>query len=196
MLFETAPVIGEVGGWESPIAPGRSRGTGFTDQGAALVTGGFEEGSYVTASPLDGSGPTIVAGGPQPAFPLADMNANGTVVYYPEPDGVWAARLTDTDGLLYTAPSGWSIDGVSWDGSTVAIAAQPGAEEAPTDACGPTRLVSSAVGAVIAELSGTGCPGPVYFSPDGRLVYTTFDDLAWGGLFDTTTGDLIVDFPS
>lgn len=123
------------------------------------------------------------------------MNANATVVYHANPDGVWDARLTDTDELIYTAPSGWSIDGVSWDGSIAAIAAQPGAEEATSDDCGPTRLVSTVDGAVGAELSSTGCPGPVYFSPDDLLAYTTFD-LDWGGLFDTSTGDLIAEFPS
>jgi WD40 repeat protein len=193
VLFDATAVIGEVGGWESAIEPGRSRGSRYTPDGRALITGGFADGSYLTAAAIDGSDPSQIAGGPRGFFPIADSTANGAFVFHPGPDGIWTLRATDTNEMTYAAAPGWSIDGASWDGTRAVVAAQPGAPEASDADCGPTHVVSTADGSLIAVLSESGCPGSAYFSPDGRLIYSSFDILDRGGLFDAETGELLVD---
>jgi WD40 repeat protein len=91
-----------------------------------------------------------------------------------DPDGIWSVHATDTDDLIYEAPEGFVIRGVSWDGERAFIHS-----EGECDA----ELVSTVDGSVV-ELVGGDC-FRAFFSPDGRLVYVA------GGIFDTDNGELL-----
>ena len=169
---------------------------GFTSDGSRVVVAADSrslsapnETSYVTAGALSGSEAGLVPGGPAWWFP--DMNASGTFVPSADPDGVWAIRATDSGDVVYRAPEGWSIHGVSWDGARAVI--NSSAALSPSGDCGPTRVVSTADDSFSAELTADGCTSRAIFSPDGQLVYAVIqggENLV--GVFDSESGELLV----
>jgi WD40 repeat protein len=133
----------------------------------------------------------VIDGGAGDWWP--DPNAIGTYLPLPGVDGRWAIHATDTDEVIYEAPPGWSINGVSWDGTQAVINDTGVAESSSRDECGSTHLVSTIDDSHDVELSPTDCVGRAIFSPDGKSVYAFF----WTrphGIFDTETGELLVDF--
>jgi WD40 repeat protein len=181
VLFDTSQLGGlEVAGWATPIETWR---TSFTGDGNRVYVS--DGASYLTADTLDGSNAHFVQGESKGWWP--DSNALGTFAPSLDPDGNWSVRATATDEVVYEAPSGWSIHGVSWDGAQVVI------NEGEGDDCGPSRVVSTLDGSVTAELHDSKCVGRALFSPDGALVYVFYWVQPFG-VFDTQTGELLVDF--
>jgi WD40 repeat protein len=189
VLFETSPVIGEVGGWVSKVEPWR--GTGYALDGRAVIAGGFLDASVLSAEAVDGSDEVLLQGGSTSWFP--DLNANGTFFSFADAESLWTLRAADSGDVIYEAPVGWQILGASWDGAKAVIRRPFDADPTSELGCGPSRIVSTRDGSLISELSAVECSAHPFFSPDGTLLFTAsfFGETA---LFDVATGEVLVDF--
>ena len=195
VLFETSPLGGvEVGGWEASLPLPLVHRASFTGDGSRIYVSDGD--AYLTADAVDGDDAHLIVGGdsgPTAEAWWPDPNAPGTFTPSLDLDGRWYIRSTATDEVIYEAPPGTSIHAVSWDGTRAVINARPDlALFALPEECGLAQVVSTADGSVIAELWSEGCAFRAFFSPDAELVYA-FNFDGGSGVFDTETGELLVD---
>jgi WD40 repeat protein len=117
------------------------------------------------------------------AWPV--FSANGEYTAAANADGK-SILWSNADGrMLFTAPDGWQIRGVSEDGSLVVIVSEEDFYS--------TRLIKTGDGALIAELDvgGTWMPEAV-FSPDGAMVVTNNNSVPPNlRLWETSHGSLL-----
>jgi WD40 repeat protein len=185
VIFDISQLGGvELGGWLAPIEIATAD---YAGDGERLILSDLFE-SYLTAGALDGSEARSLQGDSYPW--RVEVSGNGSYVAFADPDGMWSVRASDTDEIVYRAPEGWAIRGVSRDGAQALIMDQEAEECA-------ARLVSTVDGSTAAELDG-GCTRGI-FSSDGKLMFTatsepgqvTTDISFLGqGVFDTETGEL------
>ena len=186
VVFDTNELGGlELGGWVAPLV-NIWEATYYGD-GSRVVMSDNQE-SYLTGRDADGSEVQFTQGGPTPLtnwFPV--VGGNGAFVGAPDRDGLWVVRATDTGEVTYRAPEGWTIRGVSWDG-TKAVIREITPDELFDPWRGPNRLVSAHDDSTI-ELATPQMLWAI-FSPNGELVFTTHgpDGLA---LFDAASGELL-----
>jgi WD40 repeat protein len=185
VIFDTSQLGGlELGGW---LAPVRTATADYSGDGDRVVVSDLFT-SYLTADTIDGSGVRLLKG----ELPdlRVEVSRGGKFVASADPDGIWQVRKADTDEVIYQAPDGMVIRGVSADGSTALVhplmgSAAPAAEFRE---CDPS-LVSTVDGSIVTLTEG-GC-FRAFFSSDGRLVYTDTDTIDGQGVFDTATGELL-----
>ena len=176
VIFDTSQLGGvELGGWWAPCDANTAD---YVDDGERAVVSDY--GSYVIARAVDGDEPEFVEGVWE-NFRL-ELSVDGGFVASQNLDGIWVIRAIDTGEVIYEAPSGWNIAGVSRDG-TLALIAQTIAEE-----CVP-RIVSTIDGSIVTELPDGGC-FRAFFSADGKLVFTDTNVFDFMGIFDTESGEL------
>jgi WD40 repeat protein len=165
-IFDTAPLAtAELGGW---LAPLNSRTADYVGDGDRVIVS--DHSSYVGAGALSGSDKRFIAG--DPAQVRVELSPDGRFVASLDPDGTWVIRVTNTGEVLYRAPEGLQIRGVSPDGTQAVLQGEEGC-----------RLVSTADGSIVADLAGDCFRG--FFSHDGSLVFMS------RGLYDTSSGDLL-----
>jgi WD40 repeat protein len=193
LLLDTSPLGGvELGGWLAPLSIWRAS---YVGDGSFVVLGSDPRGvspdlAFATMRAEDGTELVSIEGGEAIWWP--DMSANGDFVPSPDSTGQWSVYSALSRDPIYTAPDGWTIRGVDWDGTQAVI----NLFSPDTAECGPTNLVRIADGAVIAELMQNECTGRATFSPDGEMVFLGFlpiKDAGHSGLFDTANGTMIAD---
>jgi WD40 repeat protein len=176
VIFDTSQLGRvEVGGW---LAPFDSNTVDYVGDGDRVVVSNY--GSYINARALDGGEPKFTEGVYQNS--RLELNTDAGLVASMKPDGIWGIRVADTGEVIYRAPAGWNIAGVSPDGTRALIT------EARAEECVP-RVVSTADGSLIADLPDGDC-FRAFFSPDGNLVHTGSNVADAQALFDTASGEL------
>ena len=135
------------------------------------VTGGMVEYRPGDEVGMDLGWPVFSANGEY----TAAANAEGESMLWSNADG----------RMLFTAPDGWQIRGVSEDGSMVVIVSEEDFYS--------TRLIKTGDGALIAELDVGGLSMPeAVFSPDGGMVVTNNNSVPPNlRMWDTSHGSLL-----
>ena len=175
-----------MGGWVAPLV--NIWEAKYYGDGDRVVVSDFED-SHLTALASSGAEDQFVQGGPTPLTPwMPVVSENGAYVGAADADGRWLVRATDTGEVSYRAPEGWTIRGVSGDGTKAVIREITPGDISGDPYTGPNRLVSARDDSAI-ELATPAMLWAV-FSPDGELVFTTHghDGLL---LFDAVTGELL-----
>ena len=116
VIFDASPLGGvEVGGWISPVPIGLTPPSFDSSGDRALVGGGDER--YATAGAVDGADAQVVETSGELWYP--EVDPGGNFVAYGEPDGSWVVRSLQSDEVAVRAPDGWSVRGISADGTKV-----------------------------------------------------------------------------
>jgi class 3 adenylate cyclase/WD40 repeat protein len=190
-IYDLTPgSIAELGGW---IAPTKSTWfTGYLEEGSRVFVGSRYDDVALVADALDGANARV--------WPATDLHGFQWVsrifarrwIASPDADARWHVTRADDGMTVYTAPEGWSVRGVSNDGSK-AIIHNDHLWDVDPDACPATRLVSLPEGTAIAELETSCDLRGSFFSPDGAVVVIATGDLVGPHVFDTRTGTPIAD---
>jgi hypothetical protein len=182
VIFDVSPLGGvEVGGWIAPVPIGLTPQS-FDSSGDRALVGGDD--SYATAGAVDGADAQVVETGGEGWFP--EVDPEGNFVAYGEPDGSWVVRSLQSDEVVYRAPDGWSVRGISADGTKFVMHGDTGND-------GRVRLVDTSDGREL-DLDVEGF-GQSWFSPDTEVAVIG-NAMSHGGtaFFDSTSGELLAHF--
>ena len=171
----------EVGGWVSPVPFGLTPQSFDSSGDRALVGGGDDW--YATAGAVDGADAKVVETVVSFGFPV---DLDGNFVAYGEPDGSWVVRSLQSDEVVYRAPDGWSVRGISADGTKFVMHEDTG------NGLGG-RLVDTSDGREL-DLD-VDWIGQAWFSPDTEVAVIG-NAVSHGGtaFFDASSGELLAHF--
>jgi WD40 repeat protein len=184
VIFDASPLGGvEVGGWIAPVPIGSTPPSFDSSGDRALVGGGDER--FVTAGAVDGADAQVVEANREPWFP--EVDPDGNFVAYGEPGGSWVVRSLQSDEVVYRAPDGWSVRGISADGTKVVMHRLTGNGQ------GRVRLVDTSDGREW-DLD-VDWVGQAWFSPDTEVAVIG-NAVSHGGtaFFDASSGELLAHF--
>jgi WD40 repeat protein len=182
VIFDTSPPgAAEVAGWESELS-GRLVAR-YVSDGSEVFLGAGD--SYLTAHALDGSNSRVTQSSGNPGW-FPNVDENGEFVGYATADGPSVVRSLETEAVVYEAPDGWTIRGVSPDRTHAVIKEGGGLD------CAPIRLVA------IQDDESTDLPipciGSAWFSPNGRyMVAGNAVPTGEAVVFDTETAEVVAD---